>query len=326
MYSVVEGNPSTPSKFVLKAEYIFLMDIGSSGATEYDIDEKIIDLYDNVEGAMEMKMGHIHTHHSMKTFFSTTDMKELEDNVSNHNYYLSLIVNFQGNYSAKVAFISNINTERKMTYMDDNGKLKSFTTKSKEENIVLIDMEIVSDYKDEFFYNTYKNIIKEKEEKERILVKEHKQKQLSFRFGSEYDFYNQHHTVLPIINNNLFIPKKIENISDTNIEKITKLLLNLGHTDDSSDNVYQLLVKISQSSSEELELWEQFFEVSLPEVIDNLSDSNRELSINEKKYLIEEISKSISRYQGLSTLSFLVENINEILTEYIIQEEEVNMI
>jgi proteasome lid subunit RPN8/RPN11 len=110
LYDVISGNPSKPSDFVLKAKHIFLMDVGSAAYTEYETDGDIVDLYDNIEGAMEMKMGHVHSHHDMSAFFSGTDTDELMQNADKHNYYLSLIVNFSGNYVAKVAFLS----ERKL--------------------------------------------------------------------------------------------------------------------------------------------------------------------------------------------------------------------
>lgn len=52
----------------------------------------------------------IHSHHNMTCFFSGTDMSELHDNAPNHNYYLSLIVNYKedtgNNWCAKVAYVT----------------------------------------------------------------------------------------------------------------------------------------------------------------------------------------------------------------------------
>ena len=82
----VEGNPSKPEDFKLTAKHIFLMDIGSAGATVYETDADIVDLYDEIPEAMDMKLGHIHTHHNGSAYFSGTDMGELHDNVDKHNY------------------------------------------------------------------------------------------------------------------------------------------------------------------------------------------------------------------------------------------------
>lgn len=97
IYKVVEGEIEKPSTLVLRVEDFILMDIGNATYTEYEFstdDEYSFDKYTN---ALEngFKIGHLHTHHSMRCFFSGTDTDELFDNSEKHNYYLSLIVNFQ---------------------------------------------------------------------------------------------------------------------------------------------------------------------------------------------------------------------------------------
>lgn len=106
LYDVIKGNPSKPEDFELEAKHIFLMDIGTGGATDYETDGDIVDLYDKIPEAMEQKLGHVHTHHSGSAYFSGVDTGELQDNVDKYNYYLSFVVNFNGNYAAKVAFLS----------------------------------------------------------------------------------------------------------------------------------------------------------------------------------------------------------------------------
>ena len=48
LYDVISGHPSKPADFVLKAEHIFLMDIGSGTFTEYETDGDIVDIYNNI--------------------------------------------------------------------------------------------------------------------------------------------------------------------------------------------------------------------------------------------------------------------------------------
>jgi len=98
--------------WTIKCEDIFLVDIGSSAYTSYEVDKggfksaDIIDLYDSYPGLLDgtQKAQHIHTHHSMQSFFSGTDWSQLEDRGILSNYFLMLIVNFKGEYVAKVAF------------------------------------------------------------------------------------------------------------------------------------------------------------------------------------------------------------------------------
>lgn len=93
-------------------EDIYLVDIGTSGYTSYEVDKggfksaDIVDLYDTYPGLIDgtQKNHHIHTHHSMGAFFSGTDWSQLEDRGVLSNYLLMLIVNFKGDYCAKVAF------------------------------------------------------------------------------------------------------------------------------------------------------------------------------------------------------------------------------
>lgn len=98
--------------WTIKCEDIFLVDVGTSAYTSYEVDKggfksaDIIDLYDSYPGLLDgtQKAQHIHTHHSMQSFFSGTDWSQLEDRGVLSNYFLMLIVNFKGEYVAKVAF------------------------------------------------------------------------------------------------------------------------------------------------------------------------------------------------------------------------------
>ena len=108
MYSV-EGTIEEFDKIVLTVQDIYPMDKGSKTYTEYEPDEDFIGYRMSNPQSLKWKMGHIHSHNTMKTFFSGTDMSELNDNSEFHNYYLSLIVNNCGEMTAKVAFRGSMN-------------------------------------------------------------------------------------------------------------------------------------------------------------------------------------------------------------------------
>lgn len=101
--------------WTITCEDIFLVDVGTSAYTSYEVDKggfksaDIIDLYDAYPGLLDgsKKAQHIHTHHNMQAFFSGTDWSQLEDRGVLSNYLLMLIVNFKGEYVAKVAFKAN---------------------------------------------------------------------------------------------------------------------------------------------------------------------------------------------------------------------------
>lgn len=66
LFKEPEGDVSNPSTWVISAEDLILMDIGTSGYTEYDISTE----HPNSDAIMDamvddFKLGHIHTHHNM---------------------------------------------------------------------------------------------------------------------------------------------------------------------------------------------------------------------------------------------------------------------
>lgn len=119
-YKIRSGTMSDHKKpFLIDVKDIFLMDKGSAGYTEYDVNQgsnMIMKYYKNNRKALteKWKVGHVHSHNTMSVYFSSTDMSELEDNVQKHNIYLSLIVNNYLDMCAKVAFYAeqNLNFER----------------------------------------------------------------------------------------------------------------------------------------------------------------------------------------------------------------------
>jgi phage pi2 protein 07 len=88
-----------------------MMDIGSHSYTESDNHtDDVISMLDRIPAYMENRYGLIHTHHNMSAFFSSTDVQELHDNVHLYSYYLSLIVNFDGKWCAKIANLIDVNS------------------------------------------------------------------------------------------------------------------------------------------------------------------------------------------------------------------------
>lgn len=104
---VTKGSIEDIKNLEIVAEDILLMDVGTSGYTEYEFDSSDSYMVNGMADAFMdgKKMGHCHSHHSMTCFFSGTDMSELHDNAPNHNWYLSLIVNYDDTdkWCAKIA-------------------------------------------------------------------------------------------------------------------------------------------------------------------------------------------------------------------------------
>lgn len=108
-YLVKKGNINNIDKVTIEAWYIMPLNIGSAIFTEYDPDEAALDAFEMFKGVEDMERGTIHTHHNMAAFFSSTDTEDLLEKVADgsHSYYLSLIVNVQETYVAKIAVMSD---------------------------------------------------------------------------------------------------------------------------------------------------------------------------------------------------------------------------
>lgn len=145
----VEGSIKQPKDMVLHLKEIIMMDKGTATYTDYSYNEKKrdnsgyldrhIDYTNDKEEALEWKIGQIHSHNTMRVFFSSVDMAELHDNSPSHNYYLSFIVNNYMDMIAKVAYIAEVDTTVEADYkaLDDEGneyviQNSKFTVKKKK--------------------------------------------------------------------------------------------------------------------------------------------------------------------------------------------------
>lgn len=131
-YKVKEGTITDPDKLVIEAVGMYLMDIGDATYTEYSMGASMIDAYDAIPESEDMFYGHIHTHHNMNAYFSGTDEKELSENAKNFNYYLSLIVNFDETYCAKIAIETTVKSTSSITIIDEEYNKTDLETVSEE--------------------------------------------------------------------------------------------------------------------------------------------------------------------------------------------------
>ena len=79
----------------------FVMDIGTSGFTNYKETPEICS-YMMENDLLDCKTGLIHSHNSMKAFFSGTDANTLVEEGEQTIHFLSLVVNNEGTYVARV--------------------------------------------------------------------------------------------------------------------------------------------------------------------------------------------------------------------------------
>jgi hypothetical protein len=164
LYHTSEGDLQNPEQFTCKAEYILLLDKGTSGYTEYDFSSPSFTeaLMEKPE-LMDWSMSHIHSHNNMAVFFSGTDNEELTDNAPNYNYYLSLIVNNKNEYCARIAFIGDIEG-RTIKFKDRYGVEQIISSPNKQVTFYY-EMEIFAENQanvDDFFVKQYEKVIASK--------------------------------------------------------------------------------------------------------------------------------------------------------------------
>ena len=142
VWDIVEGSLKSPTDLKLIVEYVLLMDIGSAAYTEYDNNAQLmLDLYDEYPDAMTKRIGHIHSHHNMKAYFSSTDDQELHDNVDKHVAYLSMIVSKSSSYAAKMAKL----VEQSSTYTIKDFDDEEISSTSTEKIMLVYDIDIAQE-------------------------------------------------------------------------------------------------------------------------------------------------------------------------------------
>jgi proteasome lid subunit RPN8/RPN11 len=171
-YSVQSGSIEDPDNLVLKAEYIHLMDIGSSAYTEFDMSADLFmsvfennpSLEEKLMGG-ELRIGYVHSHHVMQTTPSGTDTDELLSNSKHFPYYLSLIVNYSGNYSARIAIKGKYQKktlENKFSFSNVESAINFKEENNDQEVIAVMNCNIVFEIPEsiEKQYNTIKTLVK----------------------------------------------------------------------------------------------------------------------------------------------------------------------
>lgn len=97
---------------------IYPMDIGNATYTEFNMSPDVISYMAQKPELLDCKMGLIHSHNNMSTFFSGTDTQTLREEGNERNHFVSLIVNNAGKYTAAIT--------RKIKYHDCTTRKSSY--------------------------------------------------------------------------------------------------------------------------------------------------------------------------------------------------------
>lgn len=78
------------------------MDLGTSGWTEFKMNEDVTSyMAENIE-LFDCEMGLVHSHHTMGAFFSSQDNLMLQQEGNDTNCFVSLVVDTRGQYVARI--------------------------------------------------------------------------------------------------------------------------------------------------------------------------------------------------------------------------------
>jgi len=150
-YRTLQGTLDSPENLILKCEDFYLQDKGSAAHTAFTFSEDILDIYDLKPELEECKTAMLHSHNHMATFFSGTDMDELNDNCGLYDFYLSLIVNNKGDRLAKISYMGkqvvkrNVSSKYKNSFGAWVNIIWATPEEEKEEDVMFhhdVDIEI----------------------------------------------------------------------------------------------------------------------------------------------------------------------------------------
>jgi hypothetical protein len=332
-YDVKKGNVSNPKNFELEAKYIYLMDVGSASYTEYEPDSDLIDVYDKFEEAINWKTGHVHTHHGMGAFFSGTDTDELKENVDKYNYYLSLIVNFDGKYCAKVAFLSDVNIESGMNYSDESGKKHVFKIKEKETRMVVINMDIlygIDSFTKERIIQINKKIEEEEAKKQKSFSTGNFNNRNQFGnnkgFDDEYYYgynYGGYGNDYGRDNKTQIAQPDPSNLTTSEVEKFTRNLISVNPELSEIRAVYSVLSEIAEDTKQGgIDMYYDYLAENIDTIIEAFFEGP--LVYNQLAVVFDEVIRSINRFSTNFHLRSLTQGIVEVITEFmeIAKEEE----
>lgn len=273
-YTIKEGNIENPDNLVLLAKHVFIKDIGTSAYTSFEENDVLIDFYDDVPESFDMRRGLIHTHHNMSTSFSSTDYDEIKDNSDKYDFYLSLIVNFDGKYSAKIATV--VETEPTYAYVKTgDGNTKKIKISEGEKIIVLYNCNIIFDVPD--YALKYYNKIKTQKTQEK--------KQFNNTYQQNYknliDFYS----------------KETKSIKPSFIETNTAIIdwLSLSSKDLNTSTLSSTLFSLSQEyvAQEDIEQYLEILDESLETYLSlHFNDNTLDFCISFLEDALEIISKN----------------------------------
>lgn len=304
LFFEVNGHPVMGEKFEAVAREMYMQDVGSHSFTGFKNGTSIIELYERNEKLEDYRMGIIHSHHGMETFYSHTDMSELVDNVQGTDFYLSLIVNNHGEYIAKVIYksIRLANTSEVVSYtFNGNGAQAKVHSESLKEVYSTLSLIVEVEKDQELFERVF---FLEEEKRKRVEKMESERKLQNMMNKDSFKDFRKNHGVPGHVSErqmDMFSGKTLleqfetaihdkdedfDEISDEEMEQIALscLALEVG-TEKSVYHIAQKLLKQIENENEEalyiLEFWDTIDEI-IEEMTGVIGDDDNYLAVLEE--------------------------------------------
>lgn len=177
LFYKVEGDFSTDD-LKIKCIDCKILDIGTSGSTEFIIDEKVCSyMVDN--DLTDCYTGLIHSHNKLNTFFSATDLDTLASEGQDTNNFVSLIVNNKGEYTAAITRKIKIKEHKKdISYTLFGKQVNQLLVVEDRELIEYTKLKVVITRTSQVYNSVLEDIedIKVKKEKEKETRKKQEKK------------------------------------------------------------------------------------------------------------------------------------------------------
>lgn len=227
LFYIPEGNFEDES-LVIRCKDIFVMDVGNSVYTEFDMSPDVIGYMAENPELLNCQMGLIHSHNTMNTFFSNTDLSTLQEEGNDRNHFVSLIVNNEGTYTAAITRkVAERTVVDDFSYMSFEGKevsgSRSFL-KAQEIEYFYLDIEIEKDnsFGEELAerLKTIENTKKEKAASKTLIQKEPIKEGIQGNLFPSFNNYQSNFDDIPFENTykkeESFL---VKNLDKNNIEK-----------------------------------------------------------------------------------------------------------
>lgn len=151
---------------------IFPMDIGNATYTEFTMSPDVISYMAENPELLDCKMGLVHSHNNMSTFFSGTDTATLREEGNERNHFVSLIVNNAGTYTAAITRKIKYHSVRDLSYEGFEGTVNiDGKEESEGEEIEYFPLEIVFEEEADNEIKCIADRLKQIKEKKSSLVK-----------------------------------------------------------------------------------------------------------------------------------------------------------